>query len=71
MRIAVLRPLALRPPGDAGQEGVFLSEDQAPAAVFPDADRFARAEVESTPALRERMTRRASTAVQPSLWEER
>jgi len=56
-------------PGRA-QEGVFLSEEQAPAAVFPDADHFARSEVESTPALRERMSARLD-GVRPSLWEER
>jgi hypothetical protein len=39
-----------------GQEGVFLSARQAPAAVFPDADHFAPAEVESTPELHERMS---------------
>jgi hypothetical protein len=52
------------------QEGVFLSEEQAPAAVFPDADHFARLEVESTPELRARM-RAGLGGVQPSLWEER
>jgi hypothetical protein len=52
------------------QEGVFLSEQDAPAAVFPDADRFVRHEVESTPALRECMTARLG-GTQPSLWEER
>ena len=53
-----------------GQAGVFLSEQQAPAAVFPDADHFARFEVESTPQLRERMSS-ALDGVHPSLWEER
>jgi Na+-translocating ferredoxin:NAD+ oxidoreductase RnfG subunit len=52
------------------QEGVFLSEEQAPAAVFPDADHFARREVESTPELRERISAGLG-GVQASLWEER
>ena len=52
------------------QEGVFLREEQAPAAVFPGADHFARVEVESTPELRERMSA-GLDGVHPSLWEER
>jgi Na+-translocating ferredoxin:NAD+ oxidoreductase RnfG subunit len=52
------------------QEGVFLSEQDAPAAVFPEADRFVRQDVESTAALRQRMAARLAGA-QPSLWEER
>jgi hypothetical protein len=52
------------------QEGVFLAEAEAPAAVFPDADRFSRQDVESTPALRQRMTARLDGTT-PSLWEER
>ena len=57
--------------GTAGaQEGVFLTEDQAPAAVFPEAKRFQRAEIEATPELRERM-RRHLNGTTPSLWEER
>ena len=52
------------------QEGSFLTEEQAPAAVFPDADHFDRHDVESTPALRERMTAGLDGS-QPSLWEER
>jgi hypothetical protein len=53
-----------------GQEGVFLTEEAAPGAVFPDADRFERRDVESTPALREKMAARLDGA-RPSLWEER
>lgn len=52
------------------QEGVFLTEEQAPAAVFPDAKRFERAEIEATPALRERMREHLNGAT-PSLWEDR
>jgi hypothetical protein len=52
------------------QEGMFLTEEQAPKAVFPDADRVVRRDVESTPALRERITAGLAGS-QPSLWEER
>jgi len=52
------------------QEGMFLTEEQAPRAVFPDADHVARRDVASTPALRDRITAHLS-GVQPSLWEER
>jgi hypothetical protein len=68
-RVLVLILLALAAPVCA-QEGEFLSEQEAPRAVFPDADRFVRLDVESTPALRERMTARLD-GTQPSLWEER
>jgi Na+-translocating ferredoxin:NAD+ oxidoreductase RnfG subunit len=51
------------------QEGLFLTEEQAPRAVFPDADTFARHVVTATPELRERM-KTALGAVQPSVWEE-
>ena len=71
MRFAVLVSLAVLAASSVrGQEGVFLSEQQAPAAVFPDADHFARFEVESTPELRERMCA-GLDGVHPSLWEER
>jgi hypothetical protein len=56
--------------GTAGaQEGVFLGEDEAPAAVFPDAKRFQRTDVEATPELRDRM-RAHLDGVTPSLWED-
>jgi H+/Na+-translocating ferredoxin:NAD+ oxidoreductase subunit G len=51
------------------QEGVFLTESEAPGAVFPSADRFERIEVEATDALRTRM--RAHLAITPSSWEDR
>jgi hypothetical protein len=54
----------------AAQEGVFLGEADAPAAVFPDADRFERREIVATPALREAMQRRLERTT-PSVWEER
>jgi Na+-translocating ferredoxin:NAD+ oxidoreductase RnfG subunit len=65
----VLLALALAVPVRA-QEGQFLSEQQAPGAVFPDADRFDRQDVESTPELREKMTHQLD-GTQPSMWEER
>ena len=52
------------------QEGMFLTDEQAPTAVFPDAERIVRREVDSTAALRERITAHLSGG-QPSLWEER
>ena len=52
------------------QEGQFLSEQDAPGAVFPDADHFDRQDVESTPELREKMTSRLD-GTRPSMWEER
>ncbi|MFQ5668732.1 MAG: FMN-binding protein, partial [Candidatus Binatia bacterium] len=51
------------------QEGVFLTEQQAPAAVFPDADSFTRKVVRATPALRARV-RALLGRMRPSLWEE-
>ncbi len=65
----VLLTLVLGTPAGA-QEGVFLAEEQAPAAVFPDADRFARQDVDSSSELRERIAARLDGA-RPSLWEER
>jgi hypothetical protein len=57
--------------GAAGaQEGVFLSEEEAPGAVFPDAKRFQRADIDATAGLRERM-RAHLDGVTPSLWEDR
>ena len=71
MRIAVRVPMAVLAASPVcAREVIFLSEEQAPAAVFPDADHFARSEVESTPELRERISA-GLDGVQPSLWEER
>lgn len=52
------------------QEGVFLTEAEAPGAVFPDADRVERREIESTPAIRDAVSERLEGAA-PSTWEER
>ncbi len=52
----------------AGADEVFLSEADAPAAVFPDADRFERREETATPAFRERVQARLGE-IKPSIWE--
>lgn len=52
-----------------GQEGVFLSEEDAPQAVFADADSFIRYVIPSAPELREQM-RVILAATPPSLWED-
>jgi hypothetical protein len=52
------------------QEGVFLHENEAPAAVVPDAERSERLEFAVTPELRTRVEARLA-GVTPSLWEER
>jgi hypothetical protein len=63
----LLAALAVRA---AAQEGVFLSEAEAPGAVFPDADRFERREVVVTPELQARIAARLDGTT-PSVWEER
>ena len=52
------------------QEGVFLTEADAPKAVFRDADTFAREEVVVTPEHRAQVTAGLG-GVLPSMWEER
>jgi len=52
------------------QEGVFLTEAEAPRAVFPDADRVTPVEVEVTDALRARVAARLDGHA-PTLWEDR
>jgi transcriptional regulator of nitric oxide reductase len=51
------------------QEGSFLTEATAPAAVFPAAERFERRTVAGTPELRARVQARLGS-VTPSIWEE-
>jgi Na+-translocating ferredoxin:NAD+ oxidoreductase RnfG subunit len=51
------------------QEGIFLTEEQAPRAVFPDSDAFARQIVPLSAKMRTRM-RTILGATQPSIWEE-
>ena len=50
------------------QEGVFLSEEDAPRAVFPEADRVERRDVAVDDALREQL-RAKLAATPPSIWE--
>ena len=49
---------------------VYLAPDEAPAAVFPAADRFERREVRSTEDLQARVQERLGKLV-PSVWEDR
>ena len=52
------------------QEGVFLTEAEAPKAVFRDADAFTRDDVVVTPERRAQVTAGLG-GVLPSVWEER
>jgi len=52
----------------AAQEGIFLKEDEAPKAVFPDAMIFDRQVVRSTEDLREKIRQRMGKT-KTSLWE--
>ena len=49
---------------------VYLTPAEAPAAVFPDADRFERTEVVVTPALRDGIRTRLA-GLKPTVWEPR
>jgi transcriptional regulator of nitric oxide reductase len=51
------------------QEGGFLTEATAPAAVFPTAERFERRSVAVTPGLQARVRARLGS-VTPSIWED-
>lgn len=51
------------------QEGVFLDEDKAPRAVFPDGTHFERKLIPSTEALREKM-KALLGRTKPSIWED-
>ena len=65
--LLVLLPLLVAAPARA-QEGQFLSEAEAPKAVFPDADAVTRTDVAVTPALREQVEARLE-GTHPSIWE--
>ena len=65
--LLVLLPLLVAAPARA-QEGRFLSEAEAPKAVFPDADAVTRTDVAVTPALREQVEARLE-GTHPSIWE--
>ncbi len=47
---------------------VYLSTAEAPRAVFPEADRFGRRQIPSTPELREQVAQRLGD-LKPSIWE--
>ncbi len=61
--------LALAPDLLDAQEGVFLEEDEAPRAVFPEATHFEKKTIPSTEALREKM-RDLLGRTRPSIWED-
>lgn len=76
-----MRPSAFSPPAvrfvlglaltlvvAARADEIYLSAADAPAAVFPDADRFERREEASTSALRESVQARLGE-IKPSIWE--
>lgn len=64
----LLTPAALLVPRDLrAQEGVYVTEEAAPAAVFPSATAFERQVVLSTPELRGQV--QALLGSPPSLWE--
>lgn len=60
--------LALRPDLLNAQEGAFLSEEEAPKAVFPEATHFDKKIIPSTEALREKM-KALLGRTRPSIWE--
>lgn len=61
--------LALRPDLLNAQEGVFLSEEEAPKVVFPEATHFDRKVIPSTAALRDKMQALLGRT-RPSIWED-
>jgi len=60
--------LAAAGPGRAEEEQRFLTVEQAPGSVFPDADAFERRDVPLTPELRTAIEKRLGST-RPSLWE--
>jgi hypothetical protein len=52
-----------------GQEGVFLKEEEAPKAVFPEATSFERRVIRSTEELKEKMRQRMGKT-RTSVWED-
>ena len=56
------------PPWASGQEGVFLKEEEAARAVFPDADSFERRVIQSSEELRAKIRQRLGNT-KTSLWE--
>ena len=60
---------AVRVPAASAQEGVFLTEEQAPTAVMPDGAEVTRRVVPATQDLRNRVRALLAPTV-PSVWEE-
>lgn len=70
MRRLVVASLLIAARVARGQEGVFLTEADAPRAVFPKADAVTREEILVTAERKARVTAVLAGAL-PSLWEER
>jgi len=69
IRIGLLIGILLMAAPVGGQEGIFLKEDDAAKAVFPEATGFERKIIRSNPELREKIQHRlAKTRI--SIWEE-
>jgi len=68
LNLALIGALVVLSPPLQAQEGVFLTEGDAPKAVFPDADTFERHVIVATPELRDRL-RVLLRNVEPSIWE--
>lgn len=68
---SILTPalLALAPDLLNAQEGIFLDEDEAARAVFPEGTHFEKKIIPSTEALREKM-RALLGRTRPSVWED-
>jgi hypothetical protein len=53
----------------SAQEGIFLKEEEAPKAVFPDADSFGRKVIPTTAELKEKIKQRMGKTA-TSIWED-
>ena len=62
----LLLPLVAR--GQGGGTTVYLTVEQAPQAVFPEADRFERRDIPVTPALSGKLRQWVAPA-KPTIWE--
>jgi len=56
-------------PAALGQEGIFLKEEEAPKAVFPDATSFSRKVIPSSAELKDKIKQRMGKTP-TSLWED-
>ena len=68
LRIFLFVALAAGVAGRARADEVYLTPEEAPAAVFPDADRFERSEVTATEDLRNGVRARLGK-LRPTVWE--